>query len=80
MQRVALFLEVEYQERMLEGPVYNPRYPENGMNKEKVNRSKKEQIDFNIAERFPAAERQYLDLLRLCDRAAVAELRRVRHG
>jgi hypothetical protein len=80
MQRVALFLEVEYQERMLEGPVHNPRYPENGMNKEKVNRSKKEQIDFNIAERFPAAERQYLDLLRLCDRAAVAELRRVRHG
>ena len=41
MQRVAEFLGVEYQDRMLEGPVFNPWYPEEGMNEEKVNRSRK---------------------------------------
>jgi hypothetical protein len=54
MERVAAFLNVEYQERMLEGPHYNPWYPESGMNTDKVQRAKKESIDFHLAERFPA--------------------------
>ena len=63
MQRVATFLSVDYQERMLEGPMFNPWYPEAGMNPEKVNRSAKEKVDFNIEQKFPAFHAQYLDLL-----------------
>jgi hypothetical protein len=67
MERIADFLKVNYQDRMLDGPVFNPRYPESGMNQEKVNRSKKERIDYRIAERFPAAARQYRELLAFCE-------------
>jgi hypothetical protein len=38
---------------MLEGPQYNPWYQESQMNEEKVNRAKKEKIDFHLPERFP---------------------------
>jgi hypothetical protein len=65
-QRVAKFLNVEYQERMLEGPQYNPWYPEAGMNKEKVNRAQREAIDFKLAERFPETYRRYQELVKLC--------------
>jgi hypothetical protein len=80
MGRIARFLKVEYQDRMLEGPVYNPWYPESGMNEEKVNRSKKEQIDFKISERFPTAERRYRELLQLCETVAMIETRHVQNG
>jgi hypothetical protein len=66
MERIAAFLGVDYQDRMLEGPIYNPWYPEAGMNREKVNRAKKEQIDFKLGELFPAAEGQYRELLSVC--------------
>lgn len=65
MERVALFLGVEYQDRMLEGPRYNPWYEESQMNIEKVNRSKKERIDFHLAERFPKVYHKYGELLSL---------------
>lgn len=71
MQRVARFLRVEYQERMLEGPLYNPFYPETGMNQEKVHRSRREQIDFRIPERCPVAERQYRELLTMCETVGI---------
>ena len=80
MKRVARFLKVDYQDRMLEGPVYNPWYPESGMNEEKVNRSEKENIDFRLAERFPAAELQYRQLLRWCETVALKETRQVQNG
>jgi Sulfotransferase family len=67
MERVAAFLNVEYQDRMLEGPQYNPWYPEQGMNREKVNRSEKENVDFRLPERFPAAYRQYQELVKLSE-------------
>jgi hypothetical protein len=67
MERVAAFLGVEYQDRMLEGPRYNPWYPESGMNYEKVDRAKREKIDFNLAERFPEVYRKYEYLLRLSE-------------
>ena len=73
MIRVAHFLNVEYQDRMLEGPVYNPWYPETGMNEEKVNRSKKDKVDFKLAELFPAAERHYRELVMLCQTGATSE-------
>lgn len=66
MERIAVFLGVDYQDRMLEGPIYNPWYPETGMNREKVNRAKKEHIDFKLGELFPAAISQYRELLSLC--------------
>ena len=65
MERIAAFLNVEYQDRMLEGPRYNPWYPEEGMNHEKVNRSQRENVDFKLSERFPATHRQYQELLEL---------------
>jgi len=52
MERIAEFLGVEYQDRMLEGPVYNPWYPQSGRNQETVNRSQKENIDFKLDENF----------------------------
>jgi hypothetical protein len=67
MERVAAFLNVEYQDRMLEGPQYNPWYPEAGMNHEKADRSKREKIDFKLPERFPATYRQYEELLKLSE-------------
>jgi len=68
MQRVAAFLNVDYQDRMLEGPQYNPWYREEGMNLAKVNRSATD--IYSLAERFPDACRQYEELLRQC-RASV---------
>lgn len=65
MERVAAFLNVEYQDRMLEGPKYNPYYPEPGMNFSKVNRAKKENIDFKLSERFPETVKLYQELLKL---------------
>jgi len=65
MERIAAFLNVEYQDRMLEGPRYNPWYPEEGMNREKVNRSQRENVDFKLAERFPATHQRYEELLKL---------------
>ena len=65
MERIAAFLNVEYQDRMLEGPRYNPWYPEEGMNHEKVNRSQRENVDFKLAERFPATHQRYEELLKL---------------
>jgi Sulfotransferase family len=70
MERVAAFLNVEYQDRMLEGPQYNPWYPEEGMNPAKVNRAKRDKIDFNLSGRFPKTFLQYQELLRLSERAA----------
>lgn len=74
MQRVAEFLNVEYEDRMLEGPAYNPWYPESGMNEEKVNRSQKDKIDYNLEEKFPSIQGQYHELLRLCQTPAVSRL------
>jgi hypothetical protein len=67
MERISAFLNVEYQDRMLEGPQYNPWYPEQGMNREKVNRSQRENLDFGLPERFPATYRQYQELLELSE-------------
>lgn len=80
MERVAAFLEVDYQERMLEGPVYNPWYPENGMNPEKVNRSRKEKIDYKLAELFPAIDGHYHELLNLCRTTPAVPTARSSHG
>lgn len=63
MERIAAFLGVEYQERMLEGPRYNPWYGESELNLGKVNRAKKQQIDFHLSSRFPATYRKYQELL-----------------
>jgi Sulfotransferase family len=67
MERVAAFLNVEYQDRMLEGPQYNPWYPEAGMNQEKADRSKREKIDFKLSDRFPEVWRKYQELLKLSE-------------
>jgi Sulfotransferase family len=65
MERVAAFLNLEYQDRMLQGPQYNPWYGESTLNKEKVDRAKREKIDYNLGERFPATYLKYSELLRL---------------
>lgn len=80
MQRVAEFLGVEYQDRMLEGPVFNPWYPEEGMNKEKVNRSRKEKIDFKLETQFPSVYNEYLKLLALSQTTATTPVRRIQSG
>ena len=67
MERVAAFLNVEYQDRMLEGPQYNPWYPEEGMNQEKADRSKREKIDFKLSQHFPEIYRKYQALLKLSE-------------
>jgi len=74
MQRVAAFLHVDYQDRMLEGPQYNPWYPETGLNLEKINRP--ETDVYKIAERFPRVYRQYEELLIHCGASVVSPLNR----
>jgi len=73
MERIAAFLDVDYQERMLEGPKYNPWYPEEGMNRAKVNRSERERIDFRLAQRFPAVHRQYQELMEFARESPAAQ-------
>ncbi|HZD42028.1 MAG TPA: sulfotransferase [Terriglobales bacterium] len=68
MERVAVFLELDYQERMLQGPEYNPWYPEAGMNTAKVYRAQRQAADFHLAERFPATYCKYEELLALSQR------------
>jgi hypothetical protein len=65
MKRIAGFLEIHYQEAMLEGPKYNPWYPEAEFNKEKVNRAAKENCDFHVPEKFPGVYSKYRSLLEL---------------
>lgn len=80
MERIAAFLGVEYQDRMLEGPAYNPWYPESGMNEEKVNRSQKEKIDFKLDENFPLIQTQYRELLAHCQTTPSQPLERMQNG
>jgi hypothetical protein len=80
MERIAAFLGVEYQDRMLEGPAYNPWYPESGMNEEKVNRSQKEKIDFKLDENFPLIQSQYRELLAHCQTTPRQPLERMQNG
>jgi len=63
MERIAAFLGVEYQERMLEGPRYNPWYGESQLNLNKVNRAKKQQTDCHLPTRFPVTYQKYEELL-----------------
>lgn len=65
MERIATFLGVEYQERMLEGPKYNPWYSETGLDKSKVHRANRENLDFKLQERFPADFEKYRGLVEL---------------
>jgi Sulfotransferase family len=67
MERVADFLNVDYQDRFLEGPQYNPWYPEANMNRAKVNSSRRGNVDFALSERFPAQYRQYQKLLEVSE-------------
>ena len=78
MQSVATFLNVEYQDRMLEGPQYNPWYPEPGMNLEKVNRT--ENDIYKLPERFPHVYRQYEQLLLQCPASVISPANRVEEG
>lgn len=72
MERVARFLTLNYEDRMLEGPVFNPWYPEPGMNTDKVNRSEKEKLDFQLAKRFPDIFEKYSELLALSETASAS--------
>jgi hypothetical protein len=70
MERVAAFLGLEYQDCMLEGPQYNPWYPEIAMNEAKANRSRKEQVDFDMQKKFPEIHQKYKELLCLSSQGA----------
>lgn len=63
MERAAAFLNLEYQDHMLEGPRYNPFYPEQTMNEDKINRARKEGIEYNLAEQFPSTCQKYAELV-----------------
>ena len=65
MRRIAGFLGIDYQATMLEGPMYNPWYPEAGLNRQKVNRAARENCDFQVPEKFPAVYAKYQRLLEL---------------
>jgi len=78
MQRVASFLNVEYQDRMLEGPQYNPWCPEEKMNLEKVGRLQSDA--YKIRERFPRAYGQYLELLSHCRAGDLSSFNREEKG
>lgn len=63
MKKVCSFLCLPYQEQMLDGYRYNRYYPQALLDKEKAYRSRKEQIDFGLERRVPAAWKKYQRLL-----------------
>ncbi|MGH7826961.1 MAG: hypothetical protein ACREQ7_17540 [Candidatus Binatia bacterium] len=53
MERVAAFLKISYEDRMLDGPQYNPFYREKEFKKDRIDRAKNEGFDYQIADRSP---------------------------
>lgn len=66
MRKVADFLGLDYQERMLEGYKFSSRwYPESNISKDKAYRHKSEDIDLDLPNRFPEIYQKYQELLAL---------------
>ena len=71
LNEVCNFLEIAYEEEMLHGCLYNPRYPETKLNENKVHRYLTEHNHFQLAERFPSTFRKYQALLGAAAKAAL---------
>ena len=65
MRRVAEFLALEFEERMLEGPHYNPYYPESSFNVDKANSTDTQKERFRLEETCAASYETYRRLLSL---------------
>ena len=63
MERIAEFLGLQFEKRMLEGPQYNPYYRKSRFDEGKVNRWAKERTEFRLEARFPKALQSYEQLL-----------------
>jgi hypothetical protein len=67
MERIARFLGLKFEERMLEGPQYNAYYPGASFDESKVMKSTKEKIGFDLERRLPSASEKFKELMR-CSR------------
>ena len=63
MNTICGFLRLSFENQMADGYRYNPKYREGTLNTEKVDRYKKEGVDFQLAVKLPAAYEKYKELL-----------------
>jgi len=63
MGRLCEFLEIQFQEQMLDGYKYNRYYPGAGLDKEKAHRYKKDRGDFHLEWLMPATYEKYQRLV-----------------
>lgn len=63
LKKICNFLDVCFEERMLEGYKYTPRYQEAKINEEKVNRYKNETVDHKLSAKYPMAVERYDSLV-----------------
>jgi Sulfotransferase family len=63
MKRVCQFLGLAFDGQMLDGPRYNPFYPESQLKKEKTHQHKEDKIDLHLECVVPAAWQKYHELL-----------------
>jgi hypothetical protein len=71
LNEVCNFLDIAYEKEMLNGCLYNPRYPETKLNESKAHRYLTEHDHFQLAERFPSTYRRYQVLLSAAAKAAL---------
>jgi hypothetical protein len=69
LEKLCAFLEIEFQEQMMDGYKYNRYYPRNALNKEKAYRHTKEEIDFRLDRLLPTPYDKYQRLLADCQHA-----------
>jgi len=63
VKKLAEFLDVKYQEEMLEGYKYTPVYTgSSGIDASKARKKKSDAVDYKIKEKFPDAYNKYLKL------------------
>jgi hypothetical protein len=62
MRAVCRFLDLSFHPQMLEGPKYNPTYPQDQFAVQKVHRSENEGTDY-LSVRMPATYRRYRELM-----------------
>jgi hypothetical protein len=63
MNAIFRFVELPFQNQVIEGYRYNPKYPESKLDQEKVHRHRREGTHFQLEAELPSACEKYQTLL-----------------
>jgi hypothetical protein len=63
LHRICSFLDIEFQERMLDGQRYNPFYPQAGLDREKTRARTDKKVDLDLGRIAPRALAMYQELM-----------------